>query len=211
MSLILTRKKILKDIKALVIKDGWNDQLFLNYSKISKFSNEEINALFPAGYQTLIDMYLEEINLKMTKNSKKINLIRLRTHERVRELVKLRLNIMLKEKILVKKTFIHLLLPFNHRIAYKNLYRTVDQIWFLAGDNSTDFNFYSKRAILATIYTSTISHFINNDDYEETINFLEKNLKKVSLIPKFKNKTKNFSEFLLKSIKFKKNLSSFMQ
>jgi len=211
MSLILTRKKILKDIKALVIKDGWNDQLFLNYSKISKFSNEEINALFPAGYQTLIDMYLEEINLKMTKNSKKINLIRLRTHERVRELVKLRLKIMLKEKILIKKTFIHLLLPFNHKIAYKNLYRTVDQIWFLAGDNSTDFNFYSKRAILATIYTSTISHFINNDDYEETINFLEKNLKKVSLIPKFKNKTKNFSEFLLKSIKFKKNLSSFMQ
>ena len=156
-------------------------------------------------------MYLEEINLKMTKNSKKINLIRLRTHERVRELVKLRLKIMLKEKILIKKTFIHLLLPFNHKIAYKNLYRTVDQIWFLAGDNSTDFNFYSKRMILATIYTSTISHFINNDDYQETINFLEKNLKKVSLIPKLKNKTKNFSEFLLKSIKFKKYFSSFTQ
>ena len=211
MSLFLDRKKILQDIKTLVIKDGWNDQLFINYSKVSKFSNEEINALFPEGYKTLIDMYLEEINLKMTKNSKKINLIRLRTHERVRELVKLRLNIMLKEKILVKKTFIHLLLPFNHRIAYKNLYRTVDQIWFLAGDNSTDFNFYSKRMILATIYTSTISHFINNNDYQKTINFLEKNLKKVSLIPKLKNKTKNFSEFLLKSIKFKKNLSSFMQ
>ena len=29
MSLFLTRKKILKDIKTLVIKDGWNDQLFL--------------------------------------------------------------------------------------------------------------------------------------------------------------------------------------
>lgn len=211
MSLILTRKKILKDIKAIVIKDGWNDQLFFNYSKISKFTNEEINALFPEGYKTLIDMYLEEINLKMTKNSKKINLIRLRTHERVRELVKLRLNIMLKEKILVKKTFIHLLLPFNHKIAYKNLYRTVDQIWFLSGDNSTDFNFYSKRMILATIYTSTISHFINNDDYQETINFLEKNLKKVSLIPKLKNKTKNFSEFLLKSIKFKKYFTSIRQ
>ena len=211
MSLLLTRKKILKDIKTLVIKDGWNDQLFFNYSKISNFSNEEINALFPEGYKTLIDMYLEEINLKMTKNSEKINLIRLRTHERVRELVKLRLNIMLKEKKLVKKTFIHLLLPFNHKIAYKNLYRTVDQIWFLAGDSSTDFNFYSKRLILATIYTSTISHFINNDNYEETINFLEKNLKKVSLIPKFKDKTKNFSEFLLKSFKFKKKFSSFTQ
>ena len=65
--------------------------------------------------------------------------------------------------------------------------------------------------ILATIYTSTISHFINNDDYQETINFLEKNLKKVALIPKLKNKTKNFSEFLLKSIKFKKYFSSFTQ
>ena len=33
MSLFLARKKILKDIKTLVIKDGWNDQLFFNYSK----------------------------------------------------------------------------------------------------------------------------------------------------------------------------------
>ena len=67
MSLFLTRKKILKDIKTLVIKDGWNDQLFFNYSKISKFSKEEINALFPEGYKTLIDMYLEA--LKMQESS----------------------------------------------------------------------------------------------------------------------------------------------
>ena len=37
MSLFLARKKILKDIKTLVIKDGWNDQLFFNYSK--KYKN----------------------------------------------------------------------------------------------------------------------------------------------------------------------------
>lgn len=31
----------------------------------------------------------------------------------------------------------------------------VDDIWYWAGDRSTDFNWYTKRALLAGIYTST--------------------------------------------------------
>ena len=209
MNLLQTRKKILQQIKPLVINKGWNSKLLFNYSQKQNFSYEEINVLFPEGYKTLINMYLNEVNEKMTLNSKKLNLISFRVHERIRELIILRLKIMLKEKKLITKTFLHLLLPNNHNIACKNLYKTVDQIWFLAGDNSTDFNFYSKRLILSTIYTAIMIHFINNDNLDETIELLNEKLKKASIIPKLKNKIKNISESIFKTIKIKRKFPSF--
>ena len=123
---------------------------------------------------------LNEINQKMTNKSKKINLIRLRVHERVRELVVLKLKIMQEEKTLLSKTFFHILLPVNHKLASINLFKTVDQIWFLAGDSSTDFNYYTKRIILSKIYTLTMMHFVNNENIDETISILDKQINRVS-------------------------------
>ena len=39
-------------------------------------------------------------------------------------------------------------------LALKLLYRTVDAMWYAAGDTSTDFNFYTKRATLAGVYSA---------------------------------------------------------
>jgi len=188
MNLKKIRKEILIEAKLNVVRYGWNENLFINIKNNSKFKYDEIIALFPQGYPTLIEMYLDEINEKMTLESKKINLIRLKVHERIRELCILRLKIMLKEKKLISKTFLYLLIPLNYKLALKNLYKTIDQVWFLAGDNSTDFNFYSKRAILASIYINFMIHFINNDNIEETIILLDKQLKRVSKIPKIKDR-----------------------
>ena len=205
------RNQILKDAKPYIVKNGWGENLFKEISKSSKYKNEDIKALFPSGYKTLIEMYLKEINIKMTMDSKKLNLIRFRVHERVRELVILRLNIMQKEKILISKTFLHLLVPQNYILASKILYETVDQIWFLAGDNSSDFNFYSKRIILGTIYSLTIAHFINNNNIEETIEILNNKLKIVSKIPMLKNRSKDFIKIIPKVFKLQKNFSFFKQ
>ena len=140
----------------------------------------------------------------MNKGSKKIQLIRLRTHERVRELIILRLKIMNQEKKLINKTFLHLLLPSNYYLSLKILYKTVDEIWFLAGDNSSDFNYYTKRSILASIYTSTMIHFTNNEKINESINIIDKQLKVVSGIPKLKNKVNDFITISSKFLKLRK-------
>ena len=39
--------------------------------------------------------------------------------------------------------------------ALENLSLMVDDIWYMAGDKSTDINWYTKRGVLAAIYTST--------------------------------------------------------
>ena len=84
-------------------------------------------------------------------------------------------------------------------------------MWYLAGDNSTDFNFYTKRIILAGIYTSTMIHFINNENIDGTIDFLNNQLKKVKYIPKFKNRINDIVKILPQILKYKKKFNEFRQ
>ena len=211
MKLKKLRNQILLEAKPYVIKYGWNESLFSNMKNHSKFSYEEMNVLFPEGYRTLIEMYLEEINIKMTTESQKINLIHFRVHERIRELFILRLKIMSKEKKLISKTFLNLLLPHNYKLASKNLYNTVDQMWYLAGDNSTDFIFYTKRAILASIYTGVMMHFVNNDNIDETVFLLNKQLRRVSNIPRIKTKINDMTKIIPQIFNLGKHINFFKQ
>ena len=201
------RYKILKEAKNHIVNHGWNDQLFYHIRNNSKFNFQEIESLFPGGYKDLMKLYFEEINSKMSFDAKKIDLIRLKVHERIRELCILRLKIMLNEKRIIIKTLLNLMIPNNYDLSYKILYNTVDQIWFLAGDNSTDFNFYTKRAILASIYTSVIIHFINNDNLDETIFILNKHLKKVSIIPNIKRRFSDLNKLIPQAIRFRRNFA----
>ena len=60
-------------------------------------------------------------------------------------------------------------------------------MWYLAGDNSTDFNFYTKRLILSVIYTNALLVFFSKEmkHVEENI---DKNLKRISKIPRIKER-----------------------
>jgi ubiquinone biosynthesis protein COQ9 len=131
--------------------------------------------------------------------------------ERVKELVILRLKIMSREKELISKTYFHLLLPQNFKVASRCLYKAVDQIWFVAGDNSTDFNFYSKRAILASIYSMVMLHYVNNNNLDQTIELLNKQLKRVSKIPKIKNRLGDITKTISQIFKLVKNIRPIKQ
>ena len=42
----------------------------------------------------------------------------------------------------------------------KLLFKIADEIWYLSGDRSTDYNYYTKRFILMKIYALTFSFYI---------------------------------------------------
>ena len=54
------------------------------------------------------------------------------------------------------------LVPTNLPITLSKLNQIGDTIWFVAGDNSVDFNWYSKRALLAMVYISTELYMIQD-------------------------------------------------
>ena len=180
------KEDILKKAKKIVSIEGWSSEIF---SKLQK-QNIEKNDLFyffPDGYKDLLEYALQNINEKLEYKLKKINLINFPINKRIKKILLLRFDILNEDKEFYKKTFNHLLLPTNNKISKKSLYNSVSTMWYLAGDNSTDFNFYTKRLILSGVYTNALFVFFSKEMkyVEENI---DKNLKRISKIPRIKER-----------------------
>ncbi|MCJ1471595.1 Ubiquinone biosynthesis protein coq9, mitochondrial [Lambiella insularis] len=75
-------------------------------------------------------------------------------------------------------------LPASVPPSLAELARLADEIWFLAGDTSVDTSWYSKRATLSAVYSST-ELFMTTDtstDYRETERFLDRRLSEVRTV-----------------------------
>ena len=203
--LYFMRLEIYNYSKKFILKEGWNDRIFDFIAKNSKFKIEEIKSLFPNGIKSFVVFYLDYYDKRMSIASKKINLSKLKTHEKIRKIILLRLNILNLEKNIIRSLFFYLLFPRNTKLALTCLYNTVDTMWFLAEDRSTDFNYYTKRLILAGVYSSTFFYWINNKTLIQTSKFLDKQLIKVSKIPLIKNNIKSKLNFTSKIFSFVKN------
>ncbi|MFI5030552.1 MAG: COQ9 family protein [Reyranellales bacterium] len=114
----------------------------------------------------------------------------LRTRDRIALGVKLRIQNTVGGKESVRRGLALLAMPFNGPLALRLLYRTVDAIWYAAGDTSTDFNFYSKRALLGGVFSSTLLYWLNDRslDDEATWAFLDRRLDNVMSFEKLKGR-----------------------
>ncbi|XP_059239789.1 ubiquinone biosynthesis protein COQ9, mitochondrial [Mustela nigripes] len=68
-----------------------------------------------------------------------------------------------------------LMLPHNIPSSLSLLTSMVDDMWHYAGDQSTDFNWYTRRAVLAGIYNTTelVMMQDSSPDFEDTWRFLD--------------------------------------
>jgi ubiquinone biosynthesis protein COQ9 len=62
-------------------------------------------------------------------------------------------------KQVLLKTDAFFLLPQHIFLGKKSAYKTCDLIWNHAGDNSTDFNYYSKRMLLLAVYNAAKCYY----------------------------------------------------
>jgi len=71
-------------------------------------------------------------------------------------------------------------------LGLRLVYRTVDAIWYAAGDTATDFNFYTKRALLAAVHGATMLYWLEDrsPDGVDTDAFLERRLDDAMAVPK---------------------------
>ena len=183
-------------VKKIVSSDGWSSDVIKKLIEAG-IKSTDLTFFFKNDYKKILEFSLKELNKINENRIKKINIINLPLNKRIKKILMMRINIINEDKEFYKKTFYHLMLPQNLKILKANLYRSVDNMWYIAGDNSTDFNFYTKRIILATIYTNAL-HVLFNHNFDQVEINIDKNLKKVSKIPKIKER---FS-FLKKNIPF---------
>ena len=203
--LLNKRLQFLNYAKAYVSENGFTQNTLKNISNKYKLDLNEIELLFPEENVDLIKFALDQLNSELEDYCKKIDLIRLPTHKRIRKILLSKIFIMNNDKFFYKKIFLNLFIPKKYFSLPKQLYNSVDQIWFIAGDSSADFNFYTKRLILSGIYLRVMLFFFNNDDQVGLESILDENLKRVSKIPEIKSKLKIFKDFLPKIANYVKN------
>ena len=203
--LLTKRQVVLRFAKKFVSENGLTKNCLENISKKYGLNTDETDLLFPQGNIDLIKFALEQLNNDLEVYCRQIDLIRLPIHKRIREVLLSKISLMNKDKPFYRSIFLNSLIPKKNFSLSSQLYNSVDQLWFIAGDSSTDFNFYTKRLILSGIYSRVMLFFFNNNNQEELENILDESLKRVSKIPEIKSKLKIFKDFLPKIANFVKN------
>jgi len=148
----------------------------------------EADLLFPGGPADMVAAYIALADRRMVEATAPI-IGNLKLSQRVRALIAARLRQAEPERAAVRRALGVLALPGNAVAAARTLAGTVDAVWAAAGDRSADFSWYTKRAILASVYTSTLLFWLNaGSDHEATLAFLDRRLEGVARIGKLRRR-----------------------
>ncbi|MBC7800589.1 MAG: COQ9 family protein [Gemmatimonadaceae bacterium] len=158
--------------------DGWT------VAALQAAAGPDADLLFPGGPTDMIEAYCDLGDRWMEQGAAAANVMDMRLSQRVRAIIALRLEQNRPHKDAVRRALAILALPGNAGLAVRCTARTVDTIWFAAGDESADFSWYSKRAILAGVYGTTLLYWLgdSSEGEERTLAFLDRRLAGVGRI-----------------------------
>jgi ubiquinone biosynthesis protein COQ9 len=172
--------------------DGFTDKVLQTAGEEAGVSKADLARLFEGGPIGLIEFYSTATDAEMEKRLAAMDLKAMKIRARIATAVKTRLAILKPHKEAARRAAALLSLPLHAALGARLVYRTVDAMWRAAGDTSTDFNFYTKRGILAGVYGSTAMRWFNDtsDDEKPTEEFLAARIDNVMQFEKFKSKAK---------------------
>jgi ubiquinone biosynthesis protein COQ9 len=138
----------------------------------------------------MIDAWFAAVDDDMLAVLPPETLAAMKIRERITGLVETRLALVEPHKEALRRALALLAMPHNVRLAAKLGWRAADVMWRAAGDKATDYNHYSKRAILGSVYAATLAVFMNDDSegHAETRAFLGRRIDGVMRFEKAKAK-----------------------
>jgi len=170
--------------------DGWSRAAMASAARRLELPVGEADRLFPGGPVQVLTWLSDRSDLRTVEDMEKQGIANLKVRDRIKQAVRLRLERHGGEREAVRRALGLLSMPFNGPLALRLLYKTVDALWYAAGDTSTDFNFYTKRATLAGVYSSTLLYWLNDRSpgSEATWSFLDRRIDDVMKIEKLKSR-----------------------
>ncbi|UCH74026.1 MAG: COQ9 family protein [Rhodospirillales bacterium] len=166
--------------------DGWTPRALRHAAADAGLDETVAVQAFPGGARDMVAHFSELSDRRMLQTLEGMDLASTGMTERVRRAIRLRLEQAEPHREAIQRTLAFLALPQNAVFGAKLLHRTVDTIWHAAGDTATDWNWYSKRGLLAGVFSATVLYWLNDhsDSHEETWAFLDRRLEDVARIGK---------------------------
>ena len=161
--------------------DGFSAAALADAAQRAAVDPDVARLAFPGGGRDMVDAWFADIDDRMAAQWPAEKLAALKIRERITTLVETRIDLLAPDREALRRALALLALPTNVPFAAKLGWRSADTMWRLAGDTATDYNHYSKRAILGAVYASTMAVFLNDesDGFADTRAFLARRIDQV--------------------------------
>ena len=171
-----------------VVFDGWGDKALSMAAADLGVPAPRARLAFPDGATGMIDAWFDAIDRGMALAFPLERVESLKIRQRIYELVMYRLEVINPHKEALRRALAILAQPQNLGLASRLGWRAADRMWRIAGDKATDFNHYSKRAILMGVYGTTTLVYLDDrsDDLAPTRAFLNRRIDDVMQFEKLK-------------------------
>jgi ubiquinone biosynthesis protein COQ9 len=196
--LMTLRDKIVEAALLHIPFDGWTPRAARRAAADLDLTQADAMRAFPYGAADMVAHYSDLADRRMLAELDRRDIGTIKIRERIATAVRVRLEQAAPHREAVRRALAVLALPSNAILGGKCLYRTVDAMWVAAGDTSTDWNFYSKRSLLAGVYSSTLLCWLDDrsDGLTDTWAFLDRRIADVMRIPKLTGRVRSFVDRL---------------
>lgn len=166
--------------------DGWSETTFRAAVDDAGVDPVVARGLFPRGAVDLAVAYHKAGDAEMLRRIEAADLSEMRFRDRVAFAVRARIEDADREAVRRGTTLFAL--PIYAPDGAKLIWGTADAIWTALGDTSEDYNWYSKRATLSAVYSSTVLFWLGDDSLgaEATWEFLDRRIEDVMRFEKVK-------------------------
>jgi len=183
-----TRLRLAAELPNHAAFDGWSATA-VNAAADALGVNRDVAQLaFGGSAVAMIDAWFAHIDAAMLAMLTPDALGALKVRARITALVEARLRLIAPHKEALRRALAMLAFPTNAVTSAKLGWRAADVMWRAAGDTATDYNHYTKRAILGSVYAATLTVFLNDEstDHADTRAFLARRIEGIMRFEKAK-------------------------
>ncbi len=198
-----TKEKVLAEFLKICTFDGWNDSVLSQAVYNSGISESFTNLIFENGCLEIAEFYIQSQNKKASEKIKAIeNFHTQKIRDKIRLALYARFEIEKDNQVAIQRFINFYLDPKNFTSfevgarpaiqGMRNCFKIADFIWREIRDQSTDFNFYTKRLTLAKIILRSLLVFVKDDseNFTKTKNFIDSQIANVMKFEKRKMQVK---------------------
>lgn len=172
------RLQLAPGIAQAAVFDGWSPEAVRQAASDAGIDPDVAAYAFRDGAMDMITAWIAHVDAEMASRQDASQIAALPVRERIRTLILTRLDAIAGKEEALSRAMAIMAMPTNAKRALKLGWHSADAMWRLAGDTSTDYNYYTKRTILAGVYAATLSVFASDDSdgKAETRAFLDRRI-----------------------------------
>lgn len=182
------RLALAPEIARAAVFDGWTEEALNQAAALAGVDAAVTRLAFPGGAMDMISAWIESTDAKMRAHFADGHLSTLKIRDRIRTLLLFRLDAIAGMEEALRRALAIQAMPQNLARTMRAGWHSADLMWRLAGDTATDYNHYTKRALLCGIYTATLAVFVDDqsEGKAETRAFLDRRIENVMQFEKAK-------------------------